>query len=151
MKRFFFTLILFSFFISFSQENETNYKFPYFEIPPIYKGCENFKSITKQRKCFDSSIQQHIAKNFNSEVAYSKSKKKEKNCLGLESGKIKIYAKFNINENGEIEDINIKAPHPKLEKEAFRVIKLVPKMTPGTSNGKAVNVSYTVPMYVILK
>ena len=37
---------------------------------------------------------------------------------------------FKIDESGNIIDIRTKAPHPKLDKEAQRIIKLLPKMKP---------------------
>ncbi|MDA8762380.1 energy transducer TonB [Flavobacteriaceae bacterium] len=40
------------------------------------------------------------------------------------------------------------APHPKLQKEAIRIIKLLPKMKPGRQRGKAVGVKYTLPMRI---
>ena len=38
---------------------------------------------------------------------------------------------FTIDENGVVTDIRSRGPHPKLEKEAERVVKLLPKMEPG--------------------
>ena len=45
-------------------------------------------------------------------------------------------------------DIRAKAPHPKLQKEAIRIVKLLPKMKPGRQRGKAVGVKYTLPMRI---
>ena len=55
---------------------------------------------------------------------------------------------FKIDESGNIIDIRTKAPHPKLDKEAQRIIKLLPKMKPGQQQGKAVRVKYTLPMRI---
>jgi len=42
---------------------------------------------------------------------------------------------FKINILRDIVDIRVKAPHPKLVKEAIRIVKLLPKMKPGQDNG----------------
>jgi protein TonB len=42
--------------------------------------------------------------------------------------------------------IRARAPHPGLEKEATRVIGLLPKMQPGKQRGKAVTVPYSLPI-----
>ncbi|HBO29337.1 MAG TPA: energy transducer TonB, partial [Leeuwenhoekiella sp.] len=39
-----------------------------------------------------------------------------------------------------------RGPHPRLEQEAARVIKLLPQMTPGMQRGKAVGVLYSLPI-----
>ena len=49
-------------------------------------------------------------------------------------------------EKGNIVDIGSRGPHPRLEQEAARVIKLLPQMTPGMQRGKAVGVLYSLPI-----
>jgi periplasmic protein TonB len=54
---------------------------------------------------------------------------------------------FVISKTGEI--TNVKAAnktHPILEAEAIRIIKLLPRMTPGKQKGEPVNVAYTIPI-----
>ena len=53
---------------------------------------------------------------------------------------------FVVNEQGLIEQIQTRAPHPALEKEAERVIGKLPRMEPGKQRGKPVPVSYTIPI-----
>ena len=48
--------------------------------------------------------------------------------------------------NGNIVDIQARAPHKKLKEEAIRVIKLLPKMEPGKQQGKPVKVRYSMPI-----
>jgi len=62
------------------------------------------------------------------------------NDLGMTPGKKRIIMLFKINKVGDIVDIRAKAPHPKLQKEAIRIVKLLPKMKPG--------VKYTLPMRI---
>ena len=65
--------------------------------------------------------------------------------LGL-SGRQRINVIFKISKTGDITGIRARAPHPGLEKEAARVIGLLPKMKPGKQRGKPVNVPYSLPI-----
>jgi len=47
---------------------------------------------------------------------------------------------------GNVIGVRARAPHPRLEKEAVRVINLLPKMKPGRQRGKAVIVPYSLPI-----
>ena len=59
----------------------------------------------------------------------------------------KVYVNFTIGKNGEIRDIKIlRGVHELLDKEAIRVIKAMPKWKPGKQRGKAVSVSYNLPI-----
>jgi periplasmic protein TonB len=61
----------------------------------------------------------------------------------------KIYVKFVIKKDGSIDDIQvIKGSHEKLNEEVIRVIKLMPKWTPGLQNGQAVDVYFTLPVQI---
>jgi hypothetical protein len=62
--------------------------------------------------------------------------------------KVKVDVTFVIDTLGMIQNIMAKAPHPALEEEAVRVVKLIPKMTPGYIDGKPVIVPYSVPISV---
>ena len=42
--------------------------------------------------------------------------------------------------------VRSRAPHPRLEKEAARVINMLPKMKPGKQRGKPVIVPYSLPI-----
>jgi len=103
------------------------------EEAPIFPGCEN----SEHRSCFSQSVDQHVRRTFNSKLAKS---------LGLKPGKKRIFVMFKINEKGEIIDIQSRAPHPKLQEEAVRVIKTLPKMTPAKQRGKKVSIRYSLPI-----
>ena len=47
---------------------------------------------------------------------------------------------------GRAIEVRARAPHPKLEKEAIRVIKMLPIIKPGTKNGKKVVTPYSLPV-----
>lgn len=59
----------------------------------------------------------------------------------------KVYVNFVVDELGDVTNIKvIKGASKVLDDEAIRVIKLMPKWEPGRMEGKAVKVSYTVPI-----
>ena len=53
---------------------------------------------------------------------------------------------FAIDKNGVVTNIKTRGPDKILEKEAIRIISLLPKMTPGMQRGKAVKVTYSLPI-----
>ena len=105
------------------------------ETPPTYPGC-NRKDFEFKMKCTEDKIVKFVNKNFDTDIA---------GRLGL-IGIQKIRVRFKIDKNGDIIDINCRAPHPALEKEAIRVIKLLPKMNPGYQKGMPVRVPYSLPI-----
>jgi protein TonB len=81
-------------------------------------------------------IQAFVQKKFDTELATD---------LGLE-GRQRISVIFKIDKNGNITNVQARAPHPRLEKEAKDVINALPKMTPGKQRGKPVGVLYNLPI-----
>jgi len=64
----------------------------------------------------------------------------------------KVYVTFVVTEEGDIANAKIaRGVDPLLDKEAVRVVNMQPKWTPGYQRGKAVNVSYTVPINFVLQ
>lgn len=103
---------------------------------PVFKGCEGL-SERAARACFDKKMAKLVQRHFNADLA---------NDLGLSSGKKRMFAEFVIGKDGSVIDVNVRAPHPRLEKEANRVIHKVPKFQPGIQNDKPVKVKYTLPI-----
>ena len=131
-------LLLFIPLISFGQsETENNSKVPseVIESVPIFPGC-NRGSDKKKRKCMSEKIAKFVESKYNTDIAAD---------LGL-TGRQRISVIFKIDTLGNITGVRARAPHPRLEKEAVRVIKLLPKMKPGIQNGKPVIVPYSLPM-----
>lgn len=59
----------------------------------------------------------------------------------------KVYISFVIEKDGSITDVKVaRSVDVSLDKEATRVISSMPKWTPGKQRGKAVRVSYTLPI-----
>lgn len=59
----------------------------------------------------------------------------------------KVFVTFVINKDGEPVDFKIaRSVDPLLDREAIRVLQLMPNWKPGTQRGKPVSVEYTVPI-----
>ncbi|WP_339610996.1 M56 family metallopeptidase [uncultured Planktosalinus sp.] len=103
---------------------------------PIYPGCENLSTNEERKQCMSENLNTLIIENFNSKVAKG---------LGL-NGRVKLSVQFKIDEQGNVVDILSRAPIAALEEEARRVVGLIPQMQPGKQDGKAVAVSYALPI-----
>jgi len=116
-------------------EEDIEVPFAVIENVPIYPGCESGNNDAK-KKCMSEKIAQFVNRKFNTDLASD---------LGL-SGRQRINVVFKIDKTGNIVGVRARAPHPKLEQEAARVINLLPKMKPGKQRGKAVTVPYSLPI-----
>ncbi|WP_053978123.1 energy transducer TonB [Mangrovimonas xylaniphaga] len=117
-------------------EEDIEVPFAVIENVPVFPGCEKEKGNNAKKACMSEKISQFVNKKFNTDLASE---------LGL-SGRQRINVIFKIDKNGEITNIMARAPHPGLEKEAKRVIGMLPKMKPGMQRGKAVTVPYSLPI-----
>lgn len=103
---------------------------------PVFKGCEGL-SETENRACFEKKMKRLVQRHFNTGLV---------DDLNLKRGKNRIITQFVIDKTGTITDVIIRAPHPRLQKEAKRIIRKIPKFKPGYQNNKAVKVKYTLPI-----
>ncbi|UKM65763.1 energy transducer TonB [Flavobacteriaceae bacterium GSB9] len=116
-------------------EEDIDVPFSVIENVPVFPGCEK-GSNNEKRACMSKKISQFVNKKFNTDLASD---------LGL-SGRQRINVIFKIDKTGTVTGIRARAPHPGLEREAKRVIGLLPKMKPGKQRGKPVNVPYSLPI-----
>jgi len=59
----------------------------------------------------------------------------------------RVICQFVVNKDGSIVDVEVvRSVDPSLDKEAIRVIKSMPKWSPGQQRGKPVRVKYTLPV-----
>lgn len=59
----------------------------------------------------------------------------------------KVIVQFVVERDGSITQVNvIRGVDPSLDREAVRVVKSMPKWTPGRQNGQAVRVKFTLPV-----
>tara|TARA_Y100000991_G_scaffold210106_1_gene191039 strand:- start:22863 stop:23573 length:711 start_codon:yes stop_codon:yes gene_type:complete len=116
-------------------EEDVEVPFAVIENVPVFPGCEKGNN-EKKRKCMSEKIAKFVQRKFNTDLAGD---------LGL-TGRQRISVIFKIDKNGNVTGVRARAPHPRLEKEAQRVINLLPKMQPGKQRGKAVIVPYSLPI-----
>jgi len=116
-------------------EEEVEVPFAVIENVPVFPGCERGNNA-KKRKCMSEKIAKFVQRKFNTDLAGD---------LGL-TGRQRISVIFKIDKSGNVTGVRARAPHPRLEKEAQRVINLLPKMQPGKQRGKAVIVPYSLPI-----
>ncbi len=116
-------------------EEDVEVPFAVIENVPVFPGCEK-GSNAKKKQCMSEKIAKFVNRKFNTELAGD---------LGL-SGRQRINVIFKIDKTGNITGVRARAPHPGLEKEAKRVINLLPQMKPGKQRGKAVTVPYSLPI-----
>ena len=111
-------------------EEDVEVPFAVIENVPVFPGCERGNN-EKRRKCMSEKISKFVQRKFNTDLAGD---------LGL-TGRQRISVIFKVDKIGNVTGVRARAPHPRLEKEAIRVIGLLPKMQPGKQRGKAVIVS----------
>jgi len=116
-------------------EEDIEVPFAVIENVPIFPGCDKGNNAAK-KKCMSQKITKFVQRKFNTDLAGD---------LGL-SGRQRISVIFKIDKSGSVVGVRARAPHPRLEKEATRVINLLPDMKPGKQRGKAVIVSYSLPI-----
>lgn len=114
--------------------------FAIIEDAPVFPGCKGTKSQKKQ--CLQDKIRKHVNRKYNTGLAGD---------LGLDPGKKRVYVQFKISKTGSITDVRARGPHARLEKEAVRVVKLLPKMIPGKQRGRPVGVKYTLPVTLLVE
>ncbi len=119
-----------------AEEEVADVPFSVIEDVPIFPGCEGLNNNEERKQCMSKKIQQFVNREFNKDLGSE---------LGL-SGVNRVIVQFKIDEKGDIVDIRSRAPHPRLEREAQRVIDKLPKMTPGKQRGKEVGVMYSLPI-----
>jgi len=105
------------------------------EEAPVFPGCVGDKEAL--RKCLAKNIQKHINRKFDVGLGQE---------LGLSPGRNRIFVVFKIDRNGQITDVMTRAPHPRLKKEAERVVRALPQMKAGRQGNRAVGVKYSIPI-----
>lgn len=139
--------------IELDKKPKNNVSFAIIEEVPVYPGCKGNRK--EKASCLNLNMRKHVGRYFNvDKVMCLKFEKvdlgdgnKEKICIKeLPKGRVKMYATFRINKEGEIDKIKVKAPFDNLKKEVIRIINKLPKMKPGKQRGKNIGVQYTLPI-----
>lgn len=103
---------------------------------PMLPECENLDDANARKKCVAQEIAKHVNAKFNTKLATQ---------LGL-SGRQRINVMFKIDKQGNVGNVRARAANAELEKEAIRVISLLPKFKPGKHKGEPVIVPYSLPI-----
>ncbi|MBQ4820891.1 M56 family metallopeptidase [Aquimarina sp. MMG016] len=112
--------------------------FPFDEVEktPTTESCKDIADNTERKKCVSDEIKKFVNENFN----IAEMRKYAQPDMN------RIYVRFKIDTLGNIADIQARGPAPEMQKEATRVIKLLPQMIPGEHKGQKVSVLYTLPI-----
>lgn len=105
------------------------------ETSPQFKDTPENLSNDEKKDYFQKNVSNFISENFNTSV-----------CLDLK-GIQKIQTSFKINEDGYVTNINTKAANPILEKEAKRVLELLPQFIPAKQGSKSISTMHSVPIF----
>ena len=102
---------------------------------PVFPGCKRVMK-PERRNCFQEQMNKHIKRTFRyPEIAQE---------MGIQG---RVYVNFIISACGTIENIRLRGPDKHLEKEAQRIISLLPRLLPGTlEDGTPVNVPFSLPI-----
>ena len=118
------------------EEEVADVPFAVIEDVPIFPGCENLKDNDERKACMSEKVMKFVQKEFDTDLGAE---------LGL-SGITRVIVQFKIDKQGKITGVRARAPHPRLEQEAARVVNKLPKMQPGKQRGKPVGVVYSLPI-----
>ena len=121
-------VLLFSFMTSTAQTKKNDMVFDVVEVMPQFPGGQ-------------IAMLQYLMKN----IKYPEQAVKE----GIQG---RVTVRFIVEKDGSISDVKpVLSVHPLLNKEAVRVVKSMPKWTPGKQNGKPVRVRFNLPVMFKLK
>jgi hypothetical protein len=109
-----------------------------YEKPPVFPGCE-LEPINNLKACFNNKINQYIYQNF-----------KVPQIVSDESYKGDIQILFEVDKEGKITVLYIDAVYEELKEETARVFNELPKITPGTYNGKTTYFQYSLAVKIPL-
>ena len=116
-------VLLFSFMTSTAQTKKNDMLFSVVEVMPQYPGGQ-------------IAMMKYIMEN----MKYPEQAMKE----GIQG---RVAVRFIVEKDGSISDVKpVLSVHPLLNKEAVRVVKSMPKWSPGKQNGKPVRVQLIVPI-----
>lgn len=111
---------------------------PNFEKSPIFPDCES-QPIDNLKACFNTKINTHIFNNF-----------KVPQIVNDDSYKGEIKVLFEVDKEGKISVLYIDSVYEELKEETKRVFEELPKITPGTYNGKPTFFQYSLGINIPL-
>jgi TonB family protein len=110
-----------------------------YESPDTIEVISNFAEVAPHFPGGADSLQQFFREN----ITFPKD-------AGCTEGR--VYVQFIVREDGSLTDVIVlKGVTPALDKEALRVVSLMPKWIPGSEGGKVVAVRYTMPVRFLME
>lgn len=122
-------------------ESKEPYSFHLVENPPRFFDTKVASKKVLQRE-FEKKIKEFVVNKFNHNSTIN---------LGLSKGKKRIIVKFTINNQGHIEDIKVRAPHPLLKKKVTEIFKEFPELIPAKQRDKTVSIHYSLPIIFVVE
>ncbi|MGJ8591105.1 MAG: energy transducer TonB [Aquaticitalea sp.] len=132
MKKFFLFVFICFQLNGFSQ-NATTY-----EKPPVFPECES-EPFENLKSCFNTKINQFIFENF-----------KVPQIVADENYKGDVKVLFEVDKEGKVGLVYVDATYDELKNETKRVFDSLPKVEPGTYNGKPTYVQYSLGIKIPL-
>jgi protein TonB len=112
--------------------------FKYFlvENRPVFPGCENEPTEEAKFACFQRSLMTFVARN----VDYPEMARQ----MGVQG---RVYVSFVVEKNGSISNVRVDGGVDQIiDNSAANVVSKLPRMKPAKQSGRAVRMSYTVPI-----
>jgi len=132
MKRFSVFVLLLLQAVIYSQNNILN------EKPPVFANCENLE-FNEQQTCFDNEVRQFIYSNFQVSQRVTDASYK---------GEVTVI--FEVDVDGQFKVVYTEAMYDELKEEVKRVFSMLPKIKPGTYNGKPTFKQYSIAVKIPL-
>lgn len=127
--------------------NNSTQVFDTVEQMPSFKGGKIKRRVIDPETGLDRIVEENIPSGDLGLMIYL-SKTVKYPVTAMENGiQGRVVCTFIVNTDGSITDVKVtKSVDPSLDKEAVRVIKNMPKWTPGMQEGQPIRVRYTVPV-----
>jgi protein TonB len=118
------------------EESDEILNFAVVENKPVFPGCENEPTEEAKFQCFQLSLMKFISKN----VDYPEMSRQ----MGVQG---RVFVSFVVEKNGKISNVQVARGVDKmLDNSAIDVVKKIPTLKPAKQSGRAVRMSYTVPI-----
>ncbi len=123
--------------IAYEEEPEAIPLGPYIQRWPVFPGCEEAENL---QRCFQEKMNRHIRRNL-----------RLHDDFGLGTGEVKVYVRFEIDQQGRVLRIEGSSSNERLTAEVERVFQTLPEMQPAVQGNRSVGVYYTIPIRVYLQ
>jgi periplasmic protein TonB len=118
------------------REAVTDEVFTIVEDMPRFRGCEKEKTAQAADECFQRELYKFLSAN----LRYP-AQAKAANLQG------KVFVSFVVDKDGSVTDVKVlRGIGGGCDEEAVRVIKMLPKFTPGKQRGRPAKVMYQLPI-----